>query len=170
MKPLHYGTDEWLAYKLKTSTEEKMAAMESHLEFCASCQEIYLDLIDQPDLDMVQQFIPPDFTKSLMNSLDIQLSNSNIVKFPARKQALNRKGIFAYYVTAAVITLVLMSGGIFDSMVDQSMRFTHICMVQSHNVEAKVNKDWNWQLVKHDSLWMNNRLDQERNVKDAKQE
>lgn len=167
MRHLHYGADEWLAYKSRTISTDKAAEMETHLYICESCQEIYLDLIDQPDLDQAQQFIPPNFTEKLIGSLNIR-SSEDMIKFPLKKPALNRKCIFVYYVTAAVITLALMSGGVFDSMVDQSMRFSHLCMLQSQSIEAKVSMDLRWQLFEDDSQWSHSRFNQERNVKDAK--
>lgn len=70
--------------------------------------------------------------------MEKQSSAAIIVKFPTKKPKLNRKNVFAYYVTAAVLTLALMSGGVFDTMADQSrMRFSQICMVQSQKIEAQ---------------------------------
>jgi hypothetical protein len=62
-----------------------------------------------------------------------------------------------------------MSGGVFDSMVDQSMRISQVCMLQSKNIETKVSKDWSSQLFKDGSQWMHRfSIEKERNVKDAK--
>lgn len=169
MKQTHFSTDEWQAFKRKTIEPEILDEMEVHLQFCESCQEFYLDLLEQSDLDLAQAAIPQNFTDSLLNRLDMQPSAAIIAKFPARKTRYNRKNIFAYYVSAAVLTLALMSGGVFDSMVDQSMRLSQICMLQSQNIEVQVSRDWSSQLFKESSQWMHKlTIERERNVKDAK--
>ena len=169
MKQTHFSTDEWLTFKRKNIDAAIYAEMEIHLQFCESCQEFYLGLIEQSDLELAQTAIPLDFTDALLNRVNKQPSAPIIIKFPTKKVRLNRKNIFAYYVSAAVLTLALMSGGVFDSMVDQSMRFSQICMLQSQNIEAKVSRDWSSQLFKDGSQWMEKLSNgKERNVKDAK--
>ena len=169
MKQTHFSTDEWQAFKQKTIEPDIYNEMEVHLQFCKSCQEFYLDLIEQSDLDLAKAVIPPDFTDSLLNRLDMQPIAPVIINFPTTKPRLNRKSIFAYYVTVAVLTLALMRGGVFDAMVDQSMRISQVCMLQSQNIESKVSKDWSSQLFKDGSQWMHNlSIEKERNVKDAK--
>lgn len=168
MKQTHFSTDEWQAFKRKTIEPEISSEMEVHLQFCENCQEFYLGLIEQSDLDLAQTVISLNFTDSLLNKLEKQPSAAIIVKFPMNKPRLNRKNVFAYYVTAAVLTLALMSGGVFDSMVDQSMRFSQICMLQSQNIEAQVSRDWRSQLIKDGSQLMHKlSIERERNVKDA---
>ena len=169
MKQTHFSIDEWQAFKRKTIELEIFNEMEVHLQFCENCQEFYLNLIEQSDLELAKAEIPHDFTDSLLKKLDMQPSAPVIINFPTKKPGLNRKNIFAYYVTAAVLTLALMSGGVFDRMVDQSMRISQVCMQQSQNIETKVSKDWSSQLFKDGSQWMHNRsIEKERNVKDAK--
>lgn len=167
MKQMHFSTDEWQDFKQKTIEPDISVEMEVHLQFCQSCQEYYLGLFDQPDLDIALKAIPLSFTDSLLNKL--AKPSSIKIKQPAKRAGLNRRNIFAYYVTAAGLTLALMGGGVFDSMVNHSMRFSKICMVQSQNIEAQVSKDWSTQLIK-DSSWINKlSFERERNVKDAKQ-
>jgi len=171
LKQEHFSSDEWQVFKQKTIEPEICAEMEVHLQFCESCQELYLNLIEQTDLELAQKAIPPDFTDSLLKKVAKQPTETIILKFPTKKSQPDRKNIFAYYVSAAILTLALMSGGVFDSMVDQSMRFTRICMLQTQNIEAKVSKDWSTELFYDGSQWMQKLSNgRERNVKDAKQE
>lgn len=168
MNQKHFSNDEWQAFKQKTIEPEICVEMEAHLQFCESCQEFYLSLIEQSDLELAQSAIPLDFTDSLLKQIEKQPNNSIIIKFPAKQSRLNRKNIFAYYVSAAVLTMALMSGGVFDSMVDQSMRFSQICMLQSQNIESRVSRDWSQQIFKDGSRWMHKlSIERERNVKDA---
>jgi len=167
LKQMHFTYDEWQAFKENSLTPEKSAAMEIHLQDCETCQELYLSLIEPYDLDLVQTAIPLDFTETLMSKLDKQ--TATIIKIPAPKPILKRKSIFAYYVTAAAVTLALMNGGVFDSMVDQSMHFSKACMIQSQNIETQVSRDWRSQLLKDNSAWMDKfSFAKERNVKNAK--
>ena len=169
MREMHFSTDEWQAFKRKTIEPEICVEMEVHLQFCESCQEFYLGLIEPSDLVLAQAAIPLNFTDALLNRMEKQSSAAIIVNFPTKKPKLNRKNVFAYYVTAAVLTLALMSGGVFDTMADHSMRFSQICMVQSQKIEAQVSRDWYSQLFKDGSQWMNKLpIERERNVKDAK--
>jgi len=169
LKQTHYSKDEWQAFKRKTIESEVFDEMEVHLQFCESCQEFYLGLIEQSDLDLVQAIIPQNFTDALLNRMEKRPAATIVVKLPTNKPKPNRKSVFAYYVTAAVFTLALMSGGVFDSMVDQSMRLSQICMLQSQNIEVQVSRDWSSQLFKESPQWMHKlTIERERNVKDAK--
>lgn len=169
MKQMHFSIDEWQAFTLKTIDPEILSEMEIHLQLCDSCQEFYLDLIEQNDLDAAQAVIPLNFTDSVINKVYKQSSTAIVVKLPTKKPRPSRKSIFAYYVTAAVLTLFLMSGGVFDAMVDQSMHLSQVCMLQSQNIEAQVGKDWSTPIFKDSSQWRNNlTIEKERNVKDAK--
>lgn len=168
MKQTHFSSDEWQAFKQKTIEPEIAVEMEAHLQFCENCQEYYLGMIEQSEIDSAFQAIPLDFTDSLLEKLDKQSADSIIKSIP-HKRKLTRRNIFAYYVTAAGLTLFLMNGGIFDSMVDQSMRFTQVCMLQSQKLENQVGKDWSSQLLENSAQLMHKlSVERERNVKDAK--
>jgi hypothetical protein len=62
-----------------------------------------------------------------------------------------------------------MSGGVFDSMVEKSMHFSQLCVVNSQRIETSVNKDWDRQLMEDSSKMMRDfSIKKGRNVKDAK--
>lgn len=167
MKTLHYGTDQWQNFKSRTSETPETYAMEAHLLECDSCREIYLNLFLQEELNQALNIIPPDFTDSLIAK--IELPPPVKARPLYSRPVVNRKGIFAYYVTAAAVTLVLMSGGVFDSMANQSVRFSHVWAMQSRNFESRVSRDWSSKLLKDGTIWMQNQsFSKERKVKNAK--
>ncbi len=169
MKQMHFSPDEWQDYKMNNIEPELAAEIEAHLALCEDCQEYFLKLIDDTDLETAQDKIPLDFTDTLMTKI-YQRSPAMIpVKIKPTKRKLNRRDIFAYYVTAAAITLALMSGGVFDSMVAKSMYLSQVCILKSQKIESTVDKDWDRQLMENSAKMMRNfSINKERNVKDAK--
>lgn len=169
MKQMHFSPDEWQAFKKKTLEPELTAELEAHLQNCEDCQEYYLGLINEADLDDAAEMIPVDFTDSLLKKIGPSAPASVSVKIRPGKRKLDRRSLLAYYVTAAGLTLVLMGGGVFDSMVVKSMRVSELCMLQSQNIESKVSRDWTTQLMENGSRMMKEiSIERERNVKNAK--
>jgi len=170
LKQMHFSPDEWQDYKRKTIEPELMAEIETHLELCEDCQEYFLSLIDEADIEAAQDRISLDFTDNLIKKINKHTPASIPAKIQPGRRKLNRRDLFAYYVTAAVITLALMSGGIFDSMVEKSMYFSQICVLNSQRIESTVSQDWDDQLMKDSSKIIQSfSINKERNVKDAKQ-
>lgn len=169
MKPMHFSTDEWQAFKIKKTEPELTAEMEAHLQLCEDCQDYYLGLIEEADLKAATNMIPFDFTDTLLEKINPPAPASVPVIIRPGKRKIDRRSLLAYYVTAAGLTLVLMGGGVFDSMVDKSMRFSEVCMLQTQSIESKVSQDWSTRLLENGSRMMKEiSIDRERNVKDAK--
>ena len=169
MKQMHFSPDEWLDYKRNTIEPELAAEIEVHLELCEDCREYFLQLINETDLEAAQDKIPLGFTDTLMTKINQPAPAVIPVKIKPTKRKLNRRDLFAYYVTAAVITLALMGGGVFDSMVTKSMYLSQVCMIKSQSIESTVNKDWDRQLMENSAKMMRNfSINKERNMKDAK--
>jgi len=169
LKQMHFSPDEWQDYKRNTIEPELTAEIEAHLALCENCREYFLNLIDETDFEKTQDKIPLDFTDTLINKINQRTPTVIPDKIKPTKRKLNRRDIFAYYVTAAVITLALMSGGVFDSMVAKSMHLSQVCMLKSQRIESTVNKDWDRQLMENSTKMIRNfSINKERNVKDAK--
>lgn len=169
MKQMHFSPDEWQAFKMKILEPELAAELEAHLQICEDCQEYYLGLIEEADLNAATEMIPVDFTDSLLKKIGPPAPASISVKIRPGKRKLDRRSLLAYYVTAAGLTLVLMGGGVFDSMVVKSMQISELCMLQSQNIESKVSRDWTTQLMENGSRMMKEiSIERERNVKNAK--
>ena len=166
---MHFSPDEWQDYKRKTIEPELVAEIEAHLALCEDCREYFLRLIDETDIKVAQDKIPLDFTDALINRINQPAPAVIPIKIKPGKRKLNRRDIFAYYVTAAAITLALMSGGVFDSMVEKSMYLSQICVIKSQHIESTANKDWDRQLMENSSRVIRNfSIKIERNMKDAK--
>lgn len=169
MKQMHFSPDEWQDYKSKTIEPELVVEMEAHLELCENCREYFLKLIDETEIKTAHDKISVDFTDTLIKKINQPAPAVIPVKIKPDRRKLNRRDLFAYYVTAAVITLALMSGGVFDSMVEKSMYLSQICMLKSQHIESTANKDWDRQLMEDSSRMIRNfSINKERNVKDAK--
>lgn len=169
MKQMHFSPDEWQAFKVKDTEPELTVEMEAHLQLCEDCQDYYLGLIAESDLEAAMNMIPFDFTDTLLDKINPPAPASAPVKIRPGERKIDRRSLLAYYVTAAGLTLALMGGGVFDSMVDKSMRVSEVCMLQSQRIESKVSQDWSTRLLETGSRMIKEiSIERERNVKDAK--
>jgi len=99
--------------------------MEDHLLQCPICLEIFLELISQEDLLQAEQCLSSDFTRETMHLVN---DTRRTMSHPIRSHHKgSRKKLFGYYVAAAVLTLTLTSGGVFESLIDQSTNVTALC-------------------------------------------
>jgi anti-sigma factor RsiW len=102
----HYRDEEWFMYMKGELVESRQEELEDHLYSCDQCLEIYMKLVE----DQVEELPEIDnehFTDEVVMKLPL--------KKEKQKKSILQSPIFHYGV-AAVVTLTLMSTGVFQSM------------------------------------------------------
>lgn len=111
----HYDHIEWIFYKKKVLSEEKMMEMEEHLYTCDECLDIFLSLIDNDEVEEAEKSIPIDFTNNIMTEVQ---NVKHMPKVKTNRPIKKYKEIFTYYVAVAAVTIVLTMGGFYTRLVD----------------------------------------------------
>ncbi|WP_313342991.1 hypothetical protein [Sedimentibacter sp.] len=116
----HYDYVEWLLYKNKAISNEKMNEMEEHLYNCQTCLDIFLSLINEQEEDYVGDMVPSNFTSRVLENI----SKSRIVKLNANKVNKSIKYQLGYYAAVASVTIFLTLGGFYTNLVDSVPKIT----------------------------------------------
>lgn len=106
----HYTPQDWLNFKQDHLSEASRQEMEEHLQACTRCMDLFLDLVTEDDMKEAAQLVPPDFSRNTMRFIKAQASAT----IPSSRN--KRRKLLAYYTAAAVITLMLVSGGVFQNI------------------------------------------------------
>lgn len=130
----HYSSEMWQQYKDSKLPEALAMQMESHLYNCPFCLETFLGLISQDDMANAEAHLSEDFTKDTMHLIG---SSKKIAPVQSNKTAppISKRKLFGYYVTAAAVTLMLMSGGVFQQLVDGYPRITAACTANTQIID-----------------------------------
>ncbi len=110
----HYDYVEWLLYKTKALSDERLEEMEEHLYNCHMCMDIFLSLIDDAELEKAEKMIAENFTSRLM----INLSKKKLKKIEPKNKKKSFNYEFGYYVAIASVTIFLSLGGFYTNLVD----------------------------------------------------
>jgi hypothetical protein len=117
----HFDQQEWLLFFQGKATAEQEHQMEEHLIVCEDCMQIFLNEIDEMEINRARSFIPPDFAIRTMELVQEEKERQNYIRQPGIQSHLYRdrwrKRFFSYYVAAAAVTLMLMSAGVFQSAI-----------------------------------------------------
>jgi hypothetical protein len=119
----HYDYVEWLLYKNKALSVDKLEEMENHLYNCDICMEIFLSLIDKEEIEVADVAIPEDFTNKVMNKIS-EIKVANIQAKNIQKKKSNFGFQFGTYVAVASVTIILSLSGFFTNFVDAVPRIT----------------------------------------------
>ncbi len=111
----HYDYIEWILYKEKVFSDEKLNEMEEHLYICDECMDIFLALIDKREEKIAEKIVPIDFTNKVMENIP---KTQFKLKTKIEKQNTKIKEMFIYYVAVASVAIVLTLGGFYSGMVD----------------------------------------------------
>jgi hypothetical protein len=111
----HFSRREWENYIKSRLTEDETALMEGHLLECEDCLETFLSTIDDEEIALAAGQLSPDFTNTVMaKTKTLQRQNSTL----PRRDRRTGTNLFMYYVAASIVTLMLMSVGVFQSMMN----------------------------------------------------
>lgn len=147
----HYDKKQWILYKNGSLSTEESEKMEDHLSMCDKCLNIFLSLIDQEEINTAQKNIPLDFTDSVINK-------ANIIKndFSHKKYKTKRKNIFIYYTAAALVTIVLMGSGFFNTLVNTVPSITQTAINQENFNQTNRITIFSEKVVNKTSNFINN--------------
>ena len=119
----HYDYVEWLLYKNKALSSERVEEMEEHLYNCDLCMDIFLSLIDVEEIKIAEAAIPEDFTNKVIN----KISNSkvkNVQTKDIQKKDFKLNFQFGIYAAVASVTVLLSLSGFFTNFVNAVPKLT----------------------------------------------
>jgi hypothetical protein len=139
----HYTEQEWASFKKHLLSEEMCQEMEQHLQVCDSCMNLWLGLITEAEIDDAAAVISDDFGLNTMKLTQVMTKNASAPSSPKSK----KRRLLAYYTAAAAVTLILVSGGVFQNMVNglASEQPRHISAMEG---PAQLLYSWPQQLSK----------------------
>lgn len=141
----HYSAEEWRAFYRKEESMD-LLAMEDHLLKCDECLDLFLLAVEQADLNAVERRIPADFSRKVSN----MLLEPVIPELP--RKDFRPRWLAANYVAAALLTVMLMGGGVFQALIIKASEVP--VKHPSSNYSQKINSflsSWPEQLM--DSAW-----------------
>ena len=103
----HYSSADWSRYCRGALDRNRRRRMERHLLRCDRCLNSYLKLVGEREAEAAALLLPPDFEQNLWRSIRRKQAQSGRIK---------RKRLLLNYAAAAVITLALTAGGVFDAI------------------------------------------------------
>ena len=123
----HYSRTEWFLYAEDKIQDGRKTAMEEHLGSCDACLESYLSVVLMGDQKQAAALITRNFKDKVMKHLkeerkfgqpkgrQLSQPEKGLRTQPRVNAAGQRHAhLLQYYAVAAAITLLLMSGGLFD--------------------------------------------------------
>jgi len=110
----HYDYVEWLLYKNRMLSKDKLDEMEQHLINCDTCMDIFLSLIDEEEVKDAGKFINEDFTLNVIKNTN----KFKIVKSKIKQKSKIFNYQFGYYVAVASVTIILTLSGFYTDLVD----------------------------------------------------
>ncbi|MFJ7754207.1 hypothetical protein ACQKGI_17490 [Peribacillus muralis] len=131
----------WVTYLADEITEDLKIEYENHLYSCDECLSVYLEAME---MEADSLFISTDIAGSVMDSIMRQKSAPLEEAAQIRKEKSLRT-IARHYLIAAGFTVLLMAGGVFQSLTE------YVDSVESSSVkETKsltdgiIDKTFNW--------------------------
>lgn len=153
----HFDVQEWLLFHQGEAGEEQECLMEEHLVICEDCMQIFLDGIDEIEINRARAIIPPDFTIRTIELVQEQRERPKDLKQPGQGNQHRdrwRRRLFSYYVAAASVTLMLMSGGVFQSAIHQVSNISIPYSVEMADKKNNFIFNWPTQLREKTTGWI----------------
>lgn len=133
----HPDIEHWISYVCGELSPEDRDACESHLEHCEACLALYIEAMERcapqlpglPDernfIDRLMGQFDAESGRKALTEADVlpanvrsgQIAEPRSTERHSRRTRLNRHPLF-HYGLAAVITAILMSAGLFESVAD----------------------------------------------------
>jgi len=150
---MHYKQQEWQTFYDNNLPNDQLNLMESHLESCDACREIFISCIDPLYVRTIEKEISADFAHLTMEF--IKTSQLAECKHPSARQ--KRRRMLINYIAAAAVTITLMSGGVFQSAVDQTAQIPRESDRKAAHIEEKsLLFTWPNRLEASTDHWINN--------------
>ncbi|MEW5783759.1 MAG: hypothetical protein AB1767_01535 [Bacillota bacterium] len=103
----HYSSADWRLFSRGGLERARRFRMQQHLLKCDSCLQDYLSTIGEREEEMAALLLPPEFENSLGNFITQKRQEANRIRRPR---------LLFNYAAAALITLALIAGGVFDTV------------------------------------------------------
>ncbi|HBQ86902.1 MAG TPA: hypothetical protein DD811_10550 [Syntrophomonas sp.] len=158
----HYTQQEWIDFKKHRLPEEKQLQMEQHLQVCDSCMDVWLGLMGQEEINAAAEVIPDDFGRKTMQLVRAQSKPVSSLFSKVNK----RRRLLAYYTAAAAITLMLVSGGVFQTIVN-GLAYRQTQQISAIEGPARLLYSWPEQLSKTSAQYFQ-KIELTRNLKEVK--
>ena len=145
----HFSQREWKDYRESRLTEDEITLMEDHLLECEQCLEIFLASIDDEETAISAGQLSPDFADTVIAKTKTVQRPNFILPRRARRSVSN---LFMYYVAASMVTLMLMSVGVFQNMMDIVPEFN--AAAGHRKSQYSVNLDWPDKVTNSAHRWL----------------
>ncbi|MGI6533873.1 MAG: hypothetical protein ACOX23_04535 [Peptococcia bacterium] len=172
----HYRREELQQYKNGLSgmsgegfKDDRNTDIESHLASCVQCQEKFLTLVSAEEVSCAAELLSPDFTDKVLARVAKERSRQH-----SGQQRMSQKtgsyqpnqsrekwqSMVLYYVGAAVITLVFVSNGLFQRIIDVKPPMSFISSVERMKMveagEKEMGLDLPRKAVEEAAQWIDN--------------
>lgn len=111
----HYDIVEWKLFKENLLDDRIRSKMEEHLMNCDECMEVFLSLIDENEIELAKEVVPPDFTDKVVNNI----RNVRPIEKVHKKNKKTYNDYFIYYVAVASVAIFLTASGFFGRLVNK---------------------------------------------------
>lgn len=114
-----FTQDELKLYKTGLVADNLRQKITDHLYACEQCSNAFLASLSQEEIEQAEELLSPNFTVKVETALRQENSNMHRQKSLSGKRFNERiQNLLFYYVGAAVVTLIFMSSGVFQKIVD----------------------------------------------------
>lgn len=112
----HYSYEHWLNYVKDELVEEEKQKLEDHLYNCDQCLDVYVNAVEEQESQLPAIFDETAFTNQIMMKIAAETLEEKKPAKKSKKRSFYQSSIF-HYTLAAGITLILMSTGVFQSII-----------------------------------------------------
>jgi hypothetical protein len=158
----HYSESEWLTFKHHLAEKPEAEKMENHLLNCDHCLNLFLTLTDEAESARVEIIIPPDFSRHTMAFIHRHQT-------PQPRTVSGRdkiKRLLSYYVAAAMVTIVLMSGGFFETVARSASLISASSIIKAEKPNSIIFT-WPTRLIETSSSWTQLIPKETKNIKEV---
>ncbi len=135
---VHFSSKDWKGFAQGKVEEKKSRAMEEHLLVCGQCIEKYLSFFTRDSAASAAKGLSPQFTSNVMKMI-------GETEGQRRGNGYKQSSIF-YYATAACLTILFMTAGVFEGFAGIIPEITRakVQMESSFITESKSIVQFGW--------------------------
>jgi len=108
-----YSSDTWIKYRCHEVSAAEAIAMEDHLRICDHCLNLFIASVTDDELAEAAAYIPSGFSTAVSAKAKEQQKLTRL-----KSSAYRRQKLISYYTAAAILTLMFMTTGLFQSLVE----------------------------------------------------
>ncbi|MGP7819443.1 hypothetical protein [Niallia sp. 01092] len=115
----HYSFEQWLKYVKNELEEHERILLEDHLYTCDQCLDIYVTAVAEQETVLPTISDETAFTDQIMMRISNEEAETKLEVKTKKRRRFYHSTIFQYTLAAAV-TLILMSTGVFQSIIQHT--------------------------------------------------